>query len=95
MIVYAICALALRRKGCFVAANVIIIRAANADARKGQLKMKRYMNDKRTLTMGELEKFLLEYYGEMSDVQEYDRGCNINGKWFSINTILEIVSERV
>jgi hypothetical protein len=40
MIVYAICALALRRRGCFAAVNANIIRPANADVRKVQLKMK-------------------------------------------------------
>lgn len=57
--------------------------------------MKNYENDKRSLTLAELEKFLYEYYGIYSNDGFYERGCNVNGKWFSIETVLQIVSDKI
>ena len=57
--------------------------------------MAQYKNDKRMLTIEELEKILNEYYGVQRHDGFYDRGCNVNGKWFSIETVLQIVSDKI
>ena len=53
----------------------------------------KYETDERTLTMEDLEKILCKVYG----TSEYDResGCYHNGKWFSIDNILEVVSDYI
>ena len=53
-----------------------------------------YESDERTLTMEDLEKILCKEYG----ASEYDRtaGCGCyGGKWFSIDNILNVVSDYV
>lgn len=51
----------------------------------------RYKNDERTLTMKDLERILCKEYG----TSEYDResGCYHDGKWFSIDEILNTVAD--
>ena len=53
----------------------------------------KYESDDRTLTMEDLEKILCKVYGS----SEYDResGCYHNGKWFSVDNILEAVSDYI
>lgn len=51
----------------------------------------KYESDERTLTMKDLERILCKEYGS----SEYDReaGCYHDGKWFSINEILNTVAD--
>ena len=52
-----------------------------------------HSGDNREITMEKLEELLCERFGG----SEYDRetGCYHDGKWFSINTILECVSNNI
>lgn len=50
-----------------------------------------YQNDTRSITIKELEAILISYYGSVDRI----RGCYINGRWFSIDDILRIVSESI
>lgn len=52
-----------------------------------------YEGDKRTISMEDLEKVLCNRYGW----SDYDKeaGCNTwKGGWFSIDRVLELVSEK-
>lgn len=51
----------------------------------------KYESDERTLTMKDLERILCKEYG----TSEYDRvsGCYSDGKWFSIDNILDTVAD--
>lgn len=50
-----------------------------------------YEKDTRTLTIEELEKILIAAYGNSNR----SSGCFNNGKWFSIDDILSIVSDSI
>lgn len=41
------------------------------------------------LSIEEIRKILEENYGEITD-----RGCYVNGKWLSLETIMELLSKN-
>jgi hypothetical protein len=49
---------------------------------------RRYENDERQLTMAEIERLLCRAYRCDSDEE---RGCYLNGRWFSVKYVLEIL----
>ena len=53
----------------------------------------KYDGDTRSLTIEELEKILVRTFGG----GEYERtaGCYLNGRWVSVDSILEKVSENI
>lgn len=49
-----------------------------------------YEGDRRELAMEDIERALVEHFGE----SDYDReaGCYSNGEWMSVNSILSIIA---
>ena len=52
-----------------------------------------YKDDERMVTMEEIEEILTNAFGD----SEYDResGCYHDGKWFSVESVLEEISRNI
>ena len=52
----------------------------------------KYENDKRMVSMADIEEILVANYGE----GDYDRkaGCSINGNWLSVDNVLACIASE-